>query len=174
MVYVKVIGLGPAKTIQVDNNSYDGNIHNFIEKIYKKALPNLTKEKLKKLKGKFALSSKPGQILSMGIDQKKMSKDKIKSIIDNSVSLTLNYAPLPTQGKDAAFVQGIIKVKSKSKSKSRSKSKSKSKSKSDSLRTKKLKKEFLDGIKSNSSSSKKGGKKKKTKKKKRRKRINQK
>ena len=170
MVYVKVIGLGPAKTIQVDNNSYDGNIHNFIEKIYKKALPNLTKEKLKKLKGKFALSSKPGQILSMGIDQKKMSKDKIKSIIDNSVSLTLNYAPLPTQGKDAAFVQGIIKVKSKS----RSKSKSKSKSKSDSLRTKKLKKEFLDGIKSNSSSSKKGGKKKKTKKKKKRKRINQK
>tara|TARA_B100000900_G_C20578260_1_gene716277 strand:+ start:1145 stop:1669 length:525 start_codon:yes stop_codon:yes gene_type:complete len=174
MVYVKVIGLGPAKTVQVDNNSYDGNIHNFIEKIYKKALPNLTKEKLKKLKGKFALSSKPGQILSMGIDQKKMSKDKIKSIIDNSVSLTLNYAPLPTQGKDAAFVQGIIKVKSKSKSKSRSKSKSKSKSKSDSLRTKKLKKEFLDGIKSNSSSSKKGGKKKKTKKKKKRKRINQK
>ena len=172
MVYVKVIGLGPAKTVQVDNNSYDGNIHNFIEKIYKKALPNLTKEKLKKLKGKFALSSKPGQILSMGIDQKKMSKDKIKSIIDNSVSLTLNYAPLPTQGKDAAFVQGIIKVKSKSKSKSRSKSKSKS----DSLRTKKLKKEFLDGIKSNSSSSKKGGKKKKTKKKKKkkRKRINQK
>ncbi len=168
MVYVKVIGLGPAKTVQVDNNSYDGNIHNFIEKIYKKALPNLTKEKLKKLKGKFALSSKPGQILSMGIDQKKMSKDKIKSIIDNSVSLTLNYAPLPTQGKDAAFVQGIIKVKSKS----RSKSKSKSKSKSDSLRTKKLKKEFLDGIKSNSSSSKKGGKKKKTKKKKKRKRIN--
>ena len=170
MVYVKVIGLGPAKTVQVDNNSYDGNIHNFIEKIYKKALPNLTNEKLKKLKGKFALSSKPGQILSMGIDQKKMSKDKIKSIIDNSVSLTLNYAPLPTQGKDAAFVQGIIKVKSKS----RSKSKSKSKSKSDSLRTKKLKKEFLDGIKSNSSSSKKGGKKKKTKKKKKRKRINQK
>ena len=170
MVYVKVIGLGPAKTVQVDNNSYDGNIHNFIEKIYKKALPNLTKEKLKKLKGKFALSSKPGQILSMGIDQKKMSKDKIKSIIDNSVSLTLNYAPLPTQGKDAAFVQGIIKVKSKS----RSKSKSKSKSKSDSLRTKKLKKEFLDGIKSNSSSSKKGGKKKKTKKKKKRKRIDRK
>ena len=168
MVYVKVIGLGPAKTVQVDNNSYDGNIHNFIEKIYKKALPNLTKEKLKKLKGKFALSSKPGQILSMGIDQKKMSKGKIKSIIDNSVSLTLNYAPLPTQGKDAAFVQGIIKVKSKS----RSKSKSKSKSKSDSLRTKKLKKEFLDGIKSNSSSSKKGGKKKKTKKKKKNKRIN--
>ena len=159
MVYVKVIGLGPAKTVQVDNNSYDGNIHNFIEKIYKKALPNLTKEKLQKLKGKFALSSKPGQILSMGIDQKKMSKDKIKSIIDNSVSLTLNYAPLPTQGKDAAFVQGIIKVKSKSRSKS--------KSNSDSLRTKKLKKEFLDGIKSNSSSSKKGGKKKKTRKKKR-------
>ena len=58
--------------IVVDNNSYDGNIHNFIEKIYKKALPNLTKEKLQKLKGKFALSSKPGQILSMGIDQKKM------------------------------------------------------------------------------------------------------
>ena len=36
MVYIKVIGLGPAKTVQVDNNSYDGNIHNFIEKIYKK------------------------------------------------------------------------------------------------------------------------------------------
>ena len=159
MVYVKVIGLGPAKTVQVDNNSYDGNIHNFIEKIYKKALPNLTKEKLQKLKGKFALSSKPGQILSMGIDQKKLSKDKVKSIIDNAFSLTLNYAPLPTQGKDAAFVQGTIKVKSKSKSKSRSKSKSKS----DSSRTRRLKKEFLEGIKSNSSSSKKGGKKKKKK-----------
>ena len=35
MVYVKVMGLGPAKTVQVDNNEYDGNIHNFIEKIYK-------------------------------------------------------------------------------------------------------------------------------------------
>ena len=26
MVYVKVIGLGPAKTVQVDNNSYDNTV----------------------------------------------------------------------------------------------------------------------------------------------------
>ena len=115
MVYVKVIGLGPAaKTVQVDNNEYDGNIHNFIEKIYKKVIPNITKETLQILKGKFALSSKQGDILSMGIDQKKLSKTKIKNIIDNALELRLNYAPLPTKGEDkkAAFVQGIIKVKS--------------------------------------------------------------
>ena len=56
--------------------------------------------------------------------------------------------------------------KSKSKSKSKTKSESKDKSKSDSSRTKRLKKEFLEGIKSSSSSSKKGGKRKKTRKKK--------
>ncbi len=72
------------------------------------------------------------------------------------------------------ILQSRSKSKSKSKSKSRSKSKSKSKSKSDSLRTKKLKKEFLDGIKSNSSSSKKGGKKKKKKTRKKRKKKNKK
>ena len=53
----------------------------------------MNKEKLQKLKGKFALSSKPGQILSMGIDQKKMSKDKKPKVDLDSVHSKLadNY-----------------------------------------------------------------------------------
>jgi len=68
----------------------------------------------------------------------------------------------------------MLQSKLKSRSKSKLKSRSKSRSKSDSLRTKKLKKEFLDGIKSNGSSSKKGGKKKKKKTRKKRKKKNKK
>ena len=77
----------------------------------------------------------------------------------------IRYQPRESKLIDmiAAYVSETpINVK-RSKSRSKSKSKSRSKSKSDSSRTKRLKKEFLEGIKSSSSSSKKGGKRKKKK-----------
>ena len=80
----------------------------------------------------------------------------------------IRYQPRESKLIDmiAAYISETpINVK-RSKSKSKSRSKTRSKSSSDSSKTKRLKREFLEGIKSSSSSSKKGGKKKTKKKKK--------
>ena len=107
MIRVDVPGGG---SVEINPEEYTGDIHDFLRKIFKRIIPNLTEETYNnKYRGKFSLITLDGRLLSPGVKtkgQKELSPEDIKNIINDSSRLRILVATLPLRPKkDEQIIQ---------------------------------------------------------------------
>ncbi len=100
MVKVNVAGHG---VVEISSDEYQGNIHEFLKKIFSKIRPGLTTEDYNnKYRGKWTLITLDGRLLSPGVrtrGHEELTSEQIKDIIEESSRLRLVIAPLPLRAK---------------------------------------------------------------------------
>ena len=91
------------KIIDINPEEYNGNMDDFLKKIFKKWNPILSDTFYEtKLKGKFLLKTRDGIQLNSGVrwrGQDILTKQDIDDILKNRGRLTLTPAPMPSQPK---------------------------------------------------------------------------